>query len=275
MGIYSMADDPVYCHTELHYARDMMPVPVAVDIHNGRLSNLPGWEVCGFELMRFPSAIEDWTDQSTVNELHLDETESFLKKLTGCDAVLFYPPLLRTRTHAQQQPDLAPIQFVHSDYTDGYRAMIENPDHPYHAILKPSMTRAGVEAADIQQARRVLTLQCWRNIGPPDMDFPLCFCDARTVRREALVAHRVKEYGGLRTEFDSFIGLPPEGDEQNWYVFPDMTEDEVVLFRAYDSDRAGSAEPFWTLHTAFRDPLRPADAPGRESIETRGICLFT
>jgi hypothetical protein len=28
------------------------------------------------------------------------------------------------------------------------------------------------------------------------------------------------------------------------------------------------------LHTAFRDPLRPEDAPGCESIETRGICLF-
>jgi len=38
--------------------------------------------------------------------------------------------------------------------------------------------------------------------------------------------------------------------------------------------RASSGEPFWTLHCAFRDPTRPDNAPGRESIETRGICLF-
>ena len=78
----------------------------------------------------------------------------------------------------------------------------------------------------------------------------------------------------MKTGFDSFVGLPPDGDDNEWYVFPEMQPEEVVLFRAYDSDRAASGEPFWTLHTAFRDPNQPADAPGRESIETRGICLF-
>lgn len=269
-----MIDASVYCRTELHYAQDMVPVAVPVDIHDGRKSTLPGWEACGFELMQFPSAIEDWTDQRAVNGLHLDETESFLKQLTGCDAVLFYPPLLRTREDAQRQPDLAPIQLVHSDYTEGYRDMIQNPEHPYHEILKPSMLRAGVEAGDIRRAARVLTLQCWRNIGAADVDFPLAFCDARTVRREQLAPYRVEEYGGLKTDFDSFIGLPPNGEEHAWYVFPEMAAEEVVLFRAYDSDRASSGEPFWTLHCAFRDPTRPDNAPGRESIETRGICLF-
>ena len=29
------------------------------------------------------------------------------------------------------------------DYTESYRAMISNPDHPYSSILKPSIDRAG------------------------------------------------------------------------------------------------------------------------------------
>ncbi len=265
---------PVYCRTELFYASDMEPVPVPTDIHDGRQSPLPGWESCGFELMQFPSAVADWTDQSALQNLHLDETESFLKAQTGCAVVLFYPPLVRSREEAQRQADLAPIQFVHSDYTHGYRAMIEDPEHPYHEILKPSMQRAGVEVADIQRATRVLTLQCWRNIGAPDMDYPLCFCDARTVPETDLAPIRVSEYGGLKTEFDSFVSRPPESGTHDWYFYPEMAADEVVLFRAFDSDRAEADEPFWTLHTSFRDPTRPADAPGRESIETRGICLF-
>ena len=246
-----MSTDQIYCHADLNYARDTQPVPTRVAIHDGRASNLPGWEICGFELMDFPSAIANWTDRDAVNGLHLDETETFLKRLTGCDTILFYPPLLRSPEDAKRQPDLAPVQFVHSDYTEGYRAMIENPAHPYHDILAPSMARAGVRTQDIANAARVLTLQCWRNIGPADMDYPLAFCDARTVRRDELAPIRVEEYGGLKTGFDSFIGQRPSGQQHNWYVFPDMTVDEVVLFRAYDSDRASSGEPFWTLHTGL------------------------
>ena len=82
------------------------------------------------------------------------------------------------------------------------------------------------------------------------------------------------EYGGVKTEFDSFVSQPPENGVHAWYTYPEMSVDEVVVFRAFDSERVASGEPFWTLHTAFRDPTRPDDAPGRESIETRGVCLF-
>ena len=270
-----MSHPPVYCHTELFYAEELGPVPVSVDIRNARRSNLPGWQDCGFELVQFPSAVTDWTDQEALNSLHLDETEAFLKGVTGCDAVLYYPPLLRTRAHAAAQADLAPIQFVHSDYTHDYRSMIEDSGHPYHDILKPSMDRAGVDMSDIRNASRVLTLQCWRNIGPARMDYPLAFCDTRSVELGDLTPHLVEEYGGVKTGFTSFIGRPPELSQHEWYVYPEMQEDEVVLFRAYDSARAEQEQPFWTLHTAFRDPTQPDDAPGRESLETRGICLFS
>lgn len=85
---------------------------------------------------------------------------------------------------------------------------------------------------------------------------------------------RVAEYGGLKTDFDAFAIAPPLDGSHKWYVFPDMTPDEVVLFRAYDSDRAASGEPFWTPHVSFRDPTRSADAPKRVSMEMRAICLF-
>ena len=33
----------------------------------------------------------------------------------------------------------------------------------------------------VGEAQRILVLQFWRNLGPPKMDYPLAFCDARTV----------------------------------------------------------------------------------------------
>ena len=269
-----MKQSSVYCRSIINYAGGEAPLSMAADIHDARRSDLPGWQHCGFERMQFASAVTDWADQAQLQSIYLAEIEAFARGLVGCDAVLFYPPLYRSRAAAAVQPDLAPIEFAHSDYTEGYQRMIGDPSEPYHAILKPSMERAGLDSAAVRRAKRVLTLQLWRNVGAPDCDFPLAFCDARTVPRERLVPIRVPEYGGLVTEFDAFALLPPSDDEYRWYTFPQLTADEVVVFRAFDSDCVAAKRPFWTPHTSFRDTTLPADAAGRESVEARAVCLF-
>lgn len=269
-----MTEASLYCRVPLTYSLDGAPVRVEVDILNGRLARLPGWETCGFELFDAPSRVADWHDPKEVEARHFEEVTELCKRLTGCAHVIYYPPLLRSPEGAARHPDLAPIQLVHSDYTESYRGMIEDPVHPYHRILEPSMARAGLTAANLAKASRVLTLQLWRNIGDPAIDYPLCLCDCRTVSRDQLTPIRVAEYGGLRTEFDAFAVAPPRNDEHSWYTFPQMNVDEVVLFRAFDSERMTDGRPFWTPHTSFRDPRQPADVPARRSLEMRAICLF-
>lgn len=248
--------------------------PHDVDILDGRKLDDLSWEENGFELIRHASKVEDW---STVAEttVHDDEIGALARELTGCDTVLYYPGLVRNEANARESADLAPIQFVHSDYTEAYREMIEDDDHPYRAILAPSMARAGVSGDDIRRARRILTLQFWRNIGPARMRHPLAFCDARTVRRDELQPLLVEEYGGVPTAFYSFaVSAPTTSAEHRWVTFPEMTPDEVVVFRAYDSERVERGQPFWTPHSAFADPVVGDDAPPRESVEMRAICLF-
>jgi hypothetical protein len=46
-----------------------------------------------------------------------------------------------------------------------------------------------------------------------------------------------------------------------------MEEDEVILFKTFDSNEDGRAR--FTIHTAFDDPNSAADARVRESIEVR------
>ena len=79
------------------------------------------------------------------------------------------------------------------------------------------------------------------------------------------------DYAAWQAAYDQ---LPAEPTERRWYTFPSMTRDEVVMFRAFDSDLVDRGEPFWTPHSAFRDPTAGDDAPPRASIEMRAICLF-
>ena len=268
----------VYCRAEIPYVAgtEGERLHVETQIRDGRRAKL-SWQKQGFELRSMPSKVDHWDDANEVVERHHPEMTEMALEETGCDAVIFYPAIVRSpQQQATGNADRAPIEAAHSDYTERYQAMMRTPGHPYISILKPSMTAAKVTSADLANATRIVTLQMWRNIGDPKSDRPIAFCDATTVDRSELTPFLVEEYGGVPTQFESFLLQPPaEGSKRRWFTFPEMTADEVVLFRAYDSDRAQSGEPFWTPHTAFVDPTAGDDAPGRASVETRAICVFT
>ena len=263
-----------YCRATLNYFDGEGLVPTEVEILDGRATGAWSWTAHGFELLRHVSALERW-DDITVDSVHYEEIGALARELTGCDDVVYYPALLRSPETASASEDLAPVQLVHSDYTESYRQMLEDDDHPYRALIAPFLKTAGLTGEDIRKARRILTLQFWRNVGPERMDHPLAFCDGTSVPRESLSPILVPEYGGVPTGFESFAVAPPDpAHPPRWVTFPAMTRDEVVAFRAYDSERAATGKTFWTPHSAFADPNVPADAPARVSLEMRAICLF-
>jgi hypothetical protein len=57
-----------------------------------------------------------------------------------------------------------------------------------------------------------------------------------------------------------------------WYYYPEMTATEVLLIKTFDSSHDGRATR--SIHSAFHNPLAPADAPPRESIESRMLVFF-
>lgn len=267
-------NEPIYCKTTLQHFSLEGPTPLAVDIHNARASTreFSVW-ANGFEKVHIRSSVSDWNDPKDIEKSHYQEISNWARDFTGCDKVLFFPAIVRNPDAALKSNDYAPIEFAHSDYTEQYVDMIRDTEHPYHAILKPSMVRARLSAEQLIDAKRVLTLQLWRNTGPQLMDHPLALCDATTVPRSQLSAFRVESYGGVEAQFDSFVMSPPaENVANDWYCYPEMEKDEVLLFRAFDSDCVTTGAPFWTPHTAFRDP-RSANSP-RSSIEMRAICIF-
>ena len=54
-----------------------------------------------------------------------------------------------------------------------------------------------------------------------------------------------------------------------------MSRSEVLVFRTFDSRLAASGDAFWTPHSAFIDNTIGTNAPARESVEMRALCLFT
>ena len=137
-------------------------------------------------------------------------------------------------------------------------------------------TRHAVMVDTVEHARRIVVVQFWRNLGPPKMDLPLALCDTRTVRPEDARPFVVADYAGGGGRFEALaVTAPAEPDRHRWYTFPEMTADETIAFRTYDTDIVSAGGTFFTPHTAFRDPQVAVGEPARSSIELRATCLFT
>ncbi|HSG88300.1 MAG TPA: CmcJ/NvfI family oxidoreductase [Pseudomonadales bacterium] len=267
----------VWCETTLNFSEPGReePIPVPVQIIDARSVRGLELERCGFTLLQHESAVDDWRDEAELASVHAKEIRALAKKQSGAHKVIVYPPIVRSPRTAARVEDYAPIHYVHSDFTDDFRAMVEDPSRPYAEFITPLLAEQGLTQADVARASRVLMLQFWRNIGDEWPDCPLAVCDGRDVPRARLHAFVVPEYGGRRIEFETFGVRPPATpDADHWYTYPGMTQEEVLVLRTYDSRCVDKGWAFWTPHSAFVDPTAGPEAPRRESVEMRALCLF-
>ena len=264
----------VFCRTVLNYMPGAHGGSPEVEISDGRKARLPGWEESGFELLGHSSAVDDWADEALIASAHHPEIEELARKLSGADAALVSSHIRRSPEDARRHHQLSPIHLVHSDFAAGHDQIIRRT-YRENAETAAALDRNGIEAGDAEGARRILVLQFWRNLGPAKMDFPLAFCDARTVRPGDARAFPVSDYAGSGSNFDALgIAAPDDPTRHHWYTFPEMAPDEVVAFRTYDTDLVQRGETFFTPHSAFRDPEVPVGRPARVSIELRAHCLW-
>src|SRR5579884_4492502 len=74
--------------------------PSEVEIHDGRSADLPGWEECGFELLRHASSVPEWADDQIAG-VHYVEMEELACKLTGADVALVSGHITRSPQDAR------------------------------------------------------------------------------------------------------------------------------------------------------------------------------
>lgn len=266
-----------FCTASLNYldARLGSSRPIDVEIRDGRDADLPDWTTCGFELVDHRSAVTDWRDGHQIEGVHIPEIEALARKMTGAAHALVSGYITRSPGDAARHEDLAPIAFVHSDFAASYIDRVHESFRTPSPGAQAALDRSGVTADDVLRARRIVILQFWRNIGPAKMDFPLAFCDARTVRVDEGHAIAVSDYAGTGFDFHALAVLAPDDPTRHhWYAYPEMHPDETVAFRTFDTDMVADGRTFFTPHSAFRDPEVEIGRPSRTSIELRATCLL-
>jgi len=224
-----------------------------VRIYDGRpIRNELSLDREGFILADHHSTIDYETpDLNTVAETYLKEVAAFLKQLSGADFVLSQGAGL-LRRHAERanlKGAAGPSRWAHMDYTE-YSA---------HDFVKKMKGRV---EQDLEKCSRFAVLQTWRCISPPPQDNTLVMCDGSTIPPQNLIVFDAVVAPGF--EFES--QLCKYDERLRWYYFPNMTKDELLVFKAYDTDHSKWSQP---LHNSADIPGLPADSVPRCSIEAR------
>ncbi|KAK7980668.1 hypothetical protein PG989_013125 [Apiospora arundinis] len=265
--------------------------------HKRSVHNLRGRESefttdnSGFAVYNEPAKEKKFTDDAAVRNGYYGEVEALLRKhIPGINKVTIFDHTIRRRA-----PDAprAPVQQVHVDQTPGAAEVRVRRHLPKD------------EAEELLKGRYQI-INVWRPIENPASDFPLAVIDWRTTqpgdfepvdllypkRAEATANEeddddRGKEVRPDETKWYSTEGYEVKGETMSvspnpahkFYYQKDMTPDEVLLLKCYDS--FGEGQPLGkkglavrTPHTAFIDPATPEDAPGRQSIEVRCLVFY-
>ena len=232
-----------------------LPEPHVVPIFDGRLiAKSFSLDREGFELVRHPTVVRNFYDDEEIRRVYYPLVEAFLKARLRADRVLIFDHTVRKRVEGaadiRGEGPRQPATRVHVDQTvaSGANRVREHLPEEAEQLLRG----------------RVQVINLWRPIRGPLRDTPLAMLDGQTVKEGDLVASDLI-YPNRRGETYSV----KYNSDHRWFYFPEMTPDEAILLKCYDSETDGRTR--FGPHTAFVDPTTPADAPPRESIELRTL----
>jgi len=234
--------------------------PRTVAITDARtLATPPELDVNGFALHRMVSAVGDWRDADRVHRIHPGEIQAFIRQLTGADeTIVAGPGILRWSERSGEagtRDNSNAARLIHSDsaLSTGEDFTRRSNPHPDRAIARSAHHNI------------------WRAFSGPPVDVPLAVCDSTSVPESDIIEATagfdrdgvvVWSFAAMNFRFNP---------AHRWYFFSDMTPDEVLVFKRYDTDPARAC---FVPHSAFTDPTVGPDAAPRASIEMRTISYW-
>jgi len=246
-------------------------------------------ENSGFAVYHAPSKEKSFTDEKAIRDSYYQEIEAVLRQhLKGIKKVVIFDHTIRRRDkHSPRQP----VQQVHVD---------QSPDAAAARVRR----HLPAEEVDELLKGRYQIINVWRPIENAASDFPLAVIDWRSTKPEDFIPvdlmypkrpnsaladdddrgkERLPDEASLQSlenyEVRGETLLVAPSDNHKFCYVKDMTPDEVMLLKCFDSFGQGMPQgkdgfALRTPHTAFIDPLTPADAPGRQSIEVRCLIFY-
>ena len=253
----------------------------------------------GFELLDAPLTGDlDFFNHASVVQSYYPDCEALVEQSTGGRAFAFDHNIRSATGKAEQQQIVGgqtvqgPAKMVHGDYTltsapqrlrdltlppkanDTYRTNLPEGE----VLISPSLAEQALSGDG-----RFAIINVWRNIDElPVARNPMAMCDAATVSPEDLVVFEIHYSDRIGENYFSKYS-----EQQRFYYFPDMTRDEPMLLKQWDSygalaksagrlgdDSETEEACTFSFHTAFEPPDTQNDAPDRWSIEVRCMVIY-
>lgn len=231
-----------------------------VVIHDARSSGFePDVDANGFQLVDHEPGVIDFRDPKEVEARYYPEIEALVTTVVEqagatVEAVLFTGNVVRTEDTSDFNKAYA--RFVHCDYSqNGMR----------EAAAKLLRDR-GYDPDDYADAEFVW-FNSWQPIERPAIKNPLSLVDCSSLAPGDVVDYYYTGYG----KKDSLTAMPVFNPDHEFYYFPNMQTNELLLIKQLDTrDGVASLCP----HTSFDNEAAPADALPRRSIEVRMMCVL-
>jgi len=213
----------------------------------------------GFELLHHKTAVADLYDNDAVEQAYIPEIETLLRRKFGASQVVVFDVTRRSDGGAGAKIPKGmrgPASQLHVDYTTK-----SGPRRARDILGEAEAARLTAAGA------RIIQINVWRPIHGPVERSPLALADASSARQEDLIATD-QIFPDRVGEIYNVAHTP----SQRWYYAPQMTADEVLLIKGWDSLDDGRAR--FTPHGAFHLSETREDAPARESIEVKTLVVI-
>ncbi|MBT1516788.1 hypothetical protein KIP88_41010 [Bradyrhizobium sp. SRL28] len=156
---------------------------------------------------------------------------------------------------------------------EGHRPLVRNTvagfaHVDYSPIAGPMIAAREdqIQGIQIRAYSRLMIIQAWHALSPPPQDFPLAMCDGSSVLDTDLFETVYEGYGIKHKTWHAHYS-----PLQRWYYFPEMTSNEFILFKGYDSE--DSCNPRGA-HSSFDDRRAYPNAKPRKSVEGRFFVYY-
>jgi hypothetical protein len=220
---------------------------------------------CGFALWKEPTRVTNWNDLDQIRNVYLPELRAILQEAYNDSKILhiiFWNPMLRGESLEQTRPDHSTITpsagFAASPHIDMDIGAYASPGDLVNLFEKnkvdtgPFPRQEVIESID-KGHHRFAVVNAWRNIAKsPVARSPLALFFARYDHKKA------------------FPEAAPNMVTSRWYTFPNMTNEEVLLFCQYDRDVTRPSDLWHCALTNTGDPT----AESRTSFDVRCFIIF-
>ena len=284
--------------------RGMLALPPGTEIHwqkvlirNGRnMQPEPTLAEDGIELRTIRSQVSDWADQCHADKLWCQDAVRIMQEATGAkQVILIHDPLHRDGSDKFKGYGVG----AHTDYSayceKNLPVNIQQECHGKHFALFNLWRSTDVHSvkwfplgflhpASVCPSDLVYCEQygeaLFKDLVEADLQSSHLglHCDAMLVDGIRYSTYRaVAAHKGLvpdrRKKDPNIVFRHVHSKRHSWLYFPDMTQDEVVIFRQYDT-RIAEVAKSTVVHAAFADPSVHAEVLRRHSCELRCVCIF-